>query len=254
MFAIALAAMIWFSGCVSMTAAANDGRTGDSDSQTPASDAQVFFSRTNVTVSSWTVSAVQCKKLTEPGIRGYGFYSRAGSELGRITRSNVHGAGTPYANTVQGWLDAFNDYRALPREKKAAAGEAVIPVDTAQFAQELIDLTNRLRREAGLSELQPMEELSQVALIRVKEYAQDTTLGHMRPDGTTGMELAAQYSSRGGAAENLSWNRTTPQKALDAWMESEGHRKNILNPDLVAIGTACIEKDGALYWCQTFIY
>ena len=58
-----------------------------------------------------------------------------------------------------------------------------------------------------------------------------------------------------GCGENLAWT-STPDRAVEIWMESEGHRANILNPRYKQTGISChIDSDyGTLWWVQEFIY
>ena len=58
------------------------------------------------------------------------------------------------------------------------------------------------------------------------------------------------YSS---AAENVAWNQPSAQAAVSSWMNSSGHRANILDPSLREIGTAMVRSSrGEPYWIQVF--
>ena len=56
------------------------------------------------------------------------------------------------------------------------------------------------------------------------------------------------------AGENIAWGQRTPEAVMKAWMNSSGHRANILNEKFTSIGVGCYEQNGVLYWTQLFIY
>jgi len=144
---------------------------------------------------------------------------------------------------------------ATSRNATLSAATPYVEVDIDAYTEEVIRLTNIERVNAGLDELYAVTQMMPAAALRAKEYAADTGMKHVRSNGSTGMALAASYSSVGGGAENLSWNRETPAVAVDSWMASETHKQNILNPDLVGIAVGCYQApNGNLYWCQLFIF
>ncbi|MBR6770619.1 MAG: hypothetical protein IKM28_05180 [Lachnospiraceae bacterium] len=57
------------------------------------------------------------------------------------------------------------------------------------------------------------------------------------------------YQSTG---ENIAWGQKTPEEVVNAWMNSEGHKDNILNSSFTSIGVGCYENNGILYWVQLF--
>ena len=126
-------------------------------------------------------------------------------------------------------------------------------VDTAAYAREVIRLTNAERVKAGLDELYVVEEMMSAALLRAQEYSEDTSRGHIRPDGTNAADLAASFSSNSGGAENLSWGRNSPSAAVTAWMSSPGHKAAILSPYVEGTAVGCYERNGTLYWSQLFV-
>lgn len=116
-------------------------------------------------------------------------------------------------------------------------------VDTVAYANEVLRLINEERTRAGLDELVEDSYLSEVARERSKEIVDN--FGHTRPDGTTVGDLML--------GENISFGRKTPQIAVDAWMNSAGHKANILNEKYVSFGAGCCQgESGKLFWVVTF--
>ena len=119
----------------------------------------------------------------------------------------------------------------------------VARVDTSAYADEVLRLINKERANAGLDELIEDSYLSEVARERCEEIVNN--FSHTRPDGTTVGDL--------GLGENCHYGRTSPQWAVDAWMDSAGHKANILNEEYVSFGAGCCQAEsGNLFWVVTF--
>ena len=123
--------------------------------------------------------------------------------------------------------------------------------NTAYEAQ-VLRLVNNERAKYGLSPLVQDSGATQVAHLRAKEIVQ--SFSHTRPNGsscfTAASELGVSYRSAG---ENIAYGYPTPEAVVNGWMNSEGHRKNILSSSFGKIGIGCYESGGVLYWSQFFI-
>jgi uncharacterized protein YkwD len=78
---------------------------------------------------------------------------------------------------------------------------------------------------------------------------------HTGSDGSdfVAREIGAGYPASGPSAENIAWGYRTPQEVVTGWMNSPGHRANILNCSSVAVGVGMIRAaDGSPYWTQDF--
>lgn len=125
--------------------------------------------------------------------------------------------------------------------------------DEAAFAAEVVRLVNEERAAYGLSPLKQNSTVQSAA--QVRSYEQVKSFSHTRPDGrscfTALEEAGVSYSSAG---ENIAYGQKTPAEAVEAWMNSEGHRANILNKNFTDIGVGCyISSGGTVYWTQLFI-
>lgn len=127
--------------------------------------------------------------------------------------------------------------------------------DTTQgnFAAQVAVLVNQERAKAGLSPLKVDAKVQQAAQVRAKETVQ--SFSHTRPNGTSCFtaltEAGVQYR---GAGENIAYGQTSPEAVMRAWMNSEGHRKNILNSSFTTIGVGYTVVGGTPYWTQLFTY
>lgn len=119
---------------------------------------------------------------------------------------------------------------------------------------EILRLVNEHRAEHGLSALTLDSDLNKVAKIRAQEITEK--FDHARPNGTFFYdmmdEMGIDYRSVG---ENIAAGYLTAEEVVDAWMNSEGHRANILSANFKQIGIAATYKEDSeyeIYWVQIF--
>lgn len=119
------------------------------------------------------------------------------------------------------------------------------------FASQVAALVNAERAKYGLSALTVDTNVQQAALVRAKETAQ--SFSHTRPNGssfsTALTEAGVSYRTAG---ENIAYGQSTPQQVMNAWMNSSGHRANILNANYTTIGVGYTVINGTAYWAQLF--
>lgn len=132
---------------------------------------------------------------------------------------------------------------------------AVSSVDSLEYAEIMVSSVNDVRAANGLSEVALLPELSDVAELRAEELA--VTFAHYRPDGSTCFtavkEAGIMYSL---CAENIAGGRADPISTITQWMDSEGHRANILNEGFTHIGLGYYYDPDAPYqhlWCMLLI-
>ena len=148
--------------------------------------------------------------------------------------------------TLAGTLTLFAAFLVMILPIGAAAE------DNDSFTAEVIRLVNAERAKVGAPALREEEELIPAANLRAQEAS--SKFSHTRPNGsmwkTVFNEFEILSSYRG---ENLAYGQRSPSAVVQAWMASEGHRKNILNDAFDHIAVGLYEKDGVLYWSQLFI-
>ena len=140
----------------------------------------------------------------------------------------------------------FNDYRGLNKENNSdltVETEGTQINHTEEWAMEVIELTNAEREKHGIHPLEVDYELMELAQIRAEEVS--TKYSHERPDGT-------RVSKTYGCGENVGAKKSA-EKQVTSWMNSEGHRTNILLERYKSIGVGCcMADDGRTYWVQIF--
>lgn len=122
------------------------------------------------------------------------------------------------------------------------------------YAEQVVNLVNAERAKNGLQPLTIKEDVRAAAQIRAVEI--QTSFSHTRPDGKSFVTaLQEQNVSYRGAGENIAWGQRTPEQVVEAWMNSEGHRANILNAKYTSIGVGYYQNaKGVNYWTQLFTY
>ncbi|MFH9607548.1 CAP domain-containing protein [Streptomyces sp. NPDC017448] len=125
------------------------------------------------------------------------------------------------------------------------------PTD-ASARSEVLALVNQERAEAGCSPLSTSAPLTSLAQSFSEDMAARGFFDHTDPDGDTPWDRAAQAGVQGLGAENIARGQAGPQAVMDAWMDSEGHRANVLNCDYKTIGIGVQEGPGGPWWVQSF--
>lgn len=112
-------------------------------------------------------------------------------------------------------------------------------------AYKVLQLVNEQRKAKGLNELVMDSSLLNSAMIRAGENA--LLFSHTRPDSSSAFDLNDQM-----IAENVAAGQTTPQEVMESWMNSKGHKENILSKDAKTIGIGVVKHNGVYYWVQCF--
>lgn len=115
------------------------------------------------------------------------------------------------------------------------------PSDNTDFEMRVFELVNEERAKAGRKPLQWKDTLAEGAKIRAVEI--QTSFSHTRPNGETCFTVAP-----GVRGENIAKGQTTPEAVMKAWMNSDGHRNNILSPNFQYIAVAFHQR----HWVQLF--
>lgn len=129
-----------------------------------------------------------------------------------------------------------------------------IAVDTSGWAYDTFVLINEEREENGLSPLIWNSKLAGLAEQHCTDMMKRNYFSHYTPEGFTPFDRMRQYGiNYSAAAENLAAGQPTPESVVKAWMESDGHRDNILNPELKEAGIAFVRGgEYGIYWAQEF--
>ncbi|CEG25730.1 SCP-like extracellular protein [Bacillus sp. B-jedd] len=135
--------------------------------------------------------------------------------------------------------------------KQPAQGDQTAGTLSA-YEQQVVSLTNAERAKAGLPALKIDTTLSKMAREKSRDMSANGYFDHNSPTYGSPFEMMKKYGiTYTYAGENIAMGQRTPQEVVTAWMNSEGHRQNILNPNYTHIGVGHIAHGN--YWTQEFI-
>lgn len=122
------------------------------------------------------------------------------------------------------------------------------------FAKQVVKLVNEERTKNGLAPLTIDQNAEKAALVRAKET--EISFSHTRPNGSSfSTALTESGASFRGSGENIAYGQKTPEQVMQGWMNSSGHRANILNANYKSIGVGHYQNaSGVSYWTQLFMY
>lgn len=150
------------------------------------------------------------------------------------------------AASLTGAAGAVHLDRPVQGSSSVSAG-----IQSSSAASEVVRLTNSARSQNGYAALVEDGALSEAAAVRAREIAR--SFSHTRPSGASfSSALSESGVSYLRAGENIASGQKSASEVVNAWMNSPGHRANILNSSYSRIGSASVNIDGTLYWVQLF--
>ncbi len=148
---------------------------------------------------------------------------------------------------------AENNNTQQPAEQKPAEQKPAEEAKSlSEFEQRVVELTNAERAKQGLPALKIDTELSKVARVKSEDMQKNNYFDHNSPTYGSPFDMMKKFGiSYTSAGENIAQGQRTPEEVVQAWMNSAGHRANILNNGFTHIGVGYVESGN--YWTQQFI-
>jgi len=191
----------------------------------------------------------------------------------KTNTSNYANKNTQYKITVNGktvdlksidWKTVLKQYApaqkpAAPVEKPSPAPAPVenntgVPSSNLTYEQKVVELVNIERQKAGLPALKMDSAISNVARAKSKDMAVNNYFAHQSPTYGSAGDMLRQFGISWRAwGENIAAGQGTPEAVVNAWMNSSGHRANILSSNFSKIGVGYVtSSSGRPYWTQIF--
>lgn len=143
--------------------------------------------------------------------------------------------------------------READRPKPRPSASTTAPTSNASAAEAaVLNLVNEERALVGCSPLKASTDLADLARAHSKDMAARGFFDHTNPDGQNPWDRAAAAGVSNLGAENIARGQADAGAVMNAWMESEGHRANILNCDFTTVGVGVYMRDGGPWWTQNF--
>ncbi|MDO4304039.1 MAG: CAP domain-containing protein, partial [Bacillota bacterium] len=119
------------------------------------------------------------------------------------------------------------------------------------YVLRIVELVNEERAKAGLNPVTLDMAAATAAKVRAQEIV--SSFSHTRPNGSSfATALKEQGVSYRTAGENIAWGQRSPEAVMEGWMNSSGHRANILKESFTHIGVGYYQENGVNYWTQLF--
>lgn len=132
-----------------------------------------------------------------------------------------------------------------------ATTAAPAPTAVKGFEGEMLEQCNQQRRANGKGDLKLNNTLCANAAVRAEEISRKNCFSHTRPDGSACFTaITVNFMTCG---ENIAYGTRSVSATVTAWMNSPGHKANILSDDFTEAGFGCYEVNGVRYWVQLFI-
>jgi uncharacterized YkwD family protein len=188
-------------------------------------------------------------------------YVYQGNDLNSFIEGVLNKMGFTSFNTVKQPVQAQT---ATPMQQQPVNTTAPVkqqPVSTittqstgtlSAYEQKVVDLTNQERAKNGLTALKVDSTLSKMAHEKSRDMSANNYFSHTSPTYGSPFDMMKSYGiTYSYAGENIAMGQQTPEEVVNAWMNSAGHRANILNANYNYIGVGYVSKGN--YWTQEFI-
>ncbi len=126
---------------------------------------------------------------------------------------------------------------------------------TLSMESQVVQLVNEERAKVGLKPLKENWELARVARFKSQDMIDHRYFSHQSPTYGTPFQMIKDFGlTYHAAGENIAAGQTSAQAVVTAWMNSDGHRKNILSSQFTEIGVGYVTGGSyGHYWTQMFI-
>jgi uncharacterized YkwD family protein len=127
--------------------------------------------------------------------------------------------------------------------------------NVGDYEHQVLELVNKERAAAGLPGLVMNADLAAVAEKKAEDMRDNNYFSHTSPTYGSPFDMMKQFGiSYKAAGENIAKGQKTPEEVMNGWMNSQGHRDNILNANFTEIGVGFVtDSNGGTYWVQMFI-
>ncbi|MDQ1008065.1 uncharacterized protein YkwD [Streptomyces sp. V4I23] len=145
--------------------------------------------------------------------------------------------------------------READRPESRPSSPAAVPTSGASATEAaVLNLVNEERAKVGCSPFKASTSLAELARVHSKDMAVRGFFDHTNPDGQTPWDRAAAAGVANLGGENIARGQADAGAVMNAWMQSEGHRANMLNCDFTTMGVGVYMGDGGPWWTQNFGY
>ncbi|SEQ78553.1 CAP domain-containing protein [Piscibacillus halophilus] len=170
-----------------------------------------------------------------------------------VTQKSIDGLNRA-ANMLSMYLDGDEEADVVPVFQDDVDGTARDKDQVHEFERRVHELVNEEREKQGLEPLEFSVDVSHVARAKSQDMADQDYFSHESPTYGSPFDMMQEFGLKYlTAGENIAMGQRSPEQVMDGWMNSDGHRANILHEDFTHIGIGFIKDNGTYYWTQMFI-
>lgn len=205
------------------------------------------------------LSAIMAASLVLPASAApnYTATTQKSNATGKVTFYSLQSSGEVFGQwngwnfeLFQNWGSADNSSNVNQSQSGTTDTTDNTAAGKAQFASEVVKLVNQERTKVGLKSLNGDSALNNMALVKAKDMNDNAYFSHTSPTYGSPFEMMKSFGiSYGYAGENIAKGQKTPADVVTAWMNSEGHRANILSANYTLIGVGYYNG----HWVQEFV-
>ncbi|MCX4844901.1 CAP domain-containing protein [Streptomyces sp. NBC_00893] len=177
--------------------------------------------------------------------------SKASAPAERTKPSRPSSSKAPSAGTGKSTTPAAGKPSAAPKTSAPVSRGASAPAGSS-VQSAVLALVNQERAKVGCSPLTASSSLASLAQDFSADMAARGFFDHTDPDGRSPWDRASKAGVQGLAAENIARGQASAQAVMESWMNSDGHRANILNCDYKTLGVGVHYGSGGPWWTQDF--
>lgn len=139
---------------------------------------------------------------------------------------------------------------AKPVVTPAPSAVPAVGNNVSSYTQQVVALVNKERAAAGLAPVSALDSLNKVAAAKAADMRSNNYFSHTSPTYGSPFDMMSAFGiTYKAAGENIAMGQKTPQEVMTAWMNSPGHKANILSANFNYIGVGFDNN----YWVQEFI-
>ncbi|MFC3746162.1 CAP domain-containing protein [Paenibacillus sp. GCM10012306] len=248
---IVIAALVLVTACSSNHSANNQMSVKQTKVETRArhgASASTLTQASSISTDAPKDSILRAKQAQVPG----DVSDLLGGLLGNNTPTERTPTQTAYPQSATNPEPSANVQHSSSPQQSPYPGNSANPGvsgDSSQFVQQVLNLVNQERTKAGLKSLSLNNALSKMALAKAQDMYDNNYFDHQSPTYGSPFDMMKAFGiTYNSAGENIANGQTSPEEVMNQWMNSPGHRANILNSSFTDIGIGYYNKE----WVQEF--
>lgn len=207
-----------------------------------------------------SITIANGRQFTDALIGGY-FAAKENGPIILTEKDNIHRDVLNYLGTnkvknfVLGGGSVVSDsvYRMVENRGKPVVSPPSIKEKASELEEEVVRLVNIERSKNGLPRFIKDSKLSELARLKSEDMQKNNYFDHTSPKYGSPFQMMKKFGvNYRRAGENIAKGQRSPGAVVKAWMNSPGHRANILNKNFNKIGVGAHEYRGTIYWTQMF--